>query len=82
MTISLTLLPGSTIRWHGRYYVIVDYADLDEIIAHEPGKGKLQRIPVKEAESNHLNGDSWAAPDLVSIAEEDWQEAVRRFEAS
>ena len=37
MAISLALLPGSTIRWHDRYYVIVDYTGLDEIIAREPG---------------------------------------------
>jgi putative transposase len=80
MAVSLALLPGSTIRWHGRFYVIIDYAGLDEIIAREPGKGKLQRIPVTEVESNHLNGNSWAAPDLVSVREADWQEAVRRFE--
>jgi putative transposase len=80
MAVTLALLPGNTIRWRGRFYVIVDYAGLDEIIAREPGRGKLQRIPVTEVESNHLNGNSWAAPDLVSVREADWQEAVRRFE--
>lgn len=80
MAISLTLLPASTIRWHDRYYVIVDYAGLDEIIAREPGKRKLERIPVKEAESNHLDGNTWTTLDLASVPEEDWQEAVRRFE--
>jgi hypothetical protein len=31
MAASIKLLPGATIRWHGRQYVIVDYG-LDAII--------------------------------------------------
>lgn len=81
MAVSLKFLPGSTIRWHDRHYVIVDYVGLDAIIAHEPDKRKLERIPVNEAEPTHSTGAAWAAPDLVSIPEDQWQEAVKKFEA-
>src|ERR1700681_3096386 len=33
MAASLKLLPGSTVRWRGRRYLIVDYESLDAIIA-------------------------------------------------
>src|ERR1035441_5588593 len=81
MAVSLTLLPGSTIRWHDRRYSIVDYAGLDAIIAREPGKRRLERIPVKEARPDHSVNSTWTAPDLVLVPEEQWREAVRKFEA-
>src|SRR5438132_9501572 len=68
MAASLKLLPGSTVRWRGRRYLIVDYESLDAIIARQPGKRRLERIPVNEA-----------APDLASVPEEAWQKAVKRF---
>jgi hypothetical protein len=37
MAASLKLLPGSTVRWRGRRYLIVDYESLDAIIARQPG---------------------------------------------
>jgi hypothetical protein len=46
MAASLKLLPGSTVRWRGRRYLIVDYESLDAIIARQPGKRRLERIPV------------------------------------
>lgn len=45
----LKLLPGSTVRWRGRRYLIVDYQSLGAIIARQPGKRRLERIPVNEA---------------------------------
>jgi hypothetical protein len=49
MPVSLKLLPGSTVRWHGQRYLIVDYASLDAIIARQSGKRRLERIPVAQA---------------------------------
>jgi hypothetical protein len=46
MAASLKLLPGSTVRWRGRRYLIVNYESLDAIIARQPGKRRLERIPV------------------------------------
>jgi hypothetical protein len=54
---------------------------LDAIIAREPGKRRLERIPVNEAEPDHFAASAaWAAPDLVSVPEEEWREATRKFE--
>jgi hypothetical protein len=43
MAASLKLLPGSTVRWRCRRYLIVDYESLDAIIARQPGKRRLER---------------------------------------
>ena len=49
MAASLKLFPGSTVRWCGRRYMILDYAGLDAIIGREPGKRRPERIPVRIA---------------------------------
>ena len=48
MAVSLRFIPGSTIRWRERQFVVVDYASMDAIVAREVGKRRLQRIPVNE----------------------------------
>ena len=45
MATTLKFLPGSTIRWRATRFIVVDYADIDAIIARELGKRKLERIP-------------------------------------
>jgi hypothetical protein len=80
MATSLKLLPGSTVRWHDRRYLIVDYESLDTIIARQPGKHRLERIPVNEVapdRASHIVSAS--TPNLVSVPEEAWQTAVKRF---
>lgn len=49
MATTLKFLPGSTIRWRATQFIVVDYADIDAIIARELGKRKLERIPVRDA---------------------------------
>ena len=78
MAASLKLLPGNTIRWQGRRYLIVDYEGLDAIIARQPGKRRLDRIPIREVTPDHI--DSASTPNLMSVAEDAWETAVNRFE--
>src|SRR6266403_4998347 len=70
MAASLKLLPGSAVRWRGRRYLIVDYESLDAIIARQPGKRRLERIPVNEAAPDHASHivSAWT-PDLASVPE-------------
>ena len=60
--------------------MIVDYESLDAIIARQPGKRRLERIPVNEAAPDHASHivSAWT-PDLASVPEEAWQKAVKRF---
>jgi hypothetical protein len=41
MAAKLKLIPGSTIRWGARRFVVVDYVGLDAVIAREVGKRNL-----------------------------------------
>jgi putative transposase len=62
--------------------VVVDYADMDSIVARELGKRRLERIPVQDAAPDRSPGDRAAwTPDLVSIPQKAWQTAVKRFKA-
>src|SRR6266404_7915592 len=69
-----------TVRWRGRRYLIVDFESLDAIIARQPGKRRLEPIPVNEAAPDHASHivSAWT-PDLASVPEEAWQKAVKRF---
>src|SRR5258708_36582189 len=59
-----------TVRWRARRYLIVDYESLDAIIARQPGKRRLERIPVNEAAPDHASHivSAWT-PDLASVPE-------------
>ena len=82
MAAKLKLIPGSTIRWGARRFVVVDYVGLDAVIAREVGKRKLERIPVRVANPDRTPGDRAAwTPDLVSIPEGAWEGAVKRFKS-
>ena len=67
MPASLRFIPGTTIRWRARRFVIVDYAGLDALVAREIGKRRLHRVPLNEALVDLTPGDrnAWT-PDLVS----------------
>jgi hypothetical protein len=80
MAISVALTPGRTIRWRKRRFVVVDSTGFDAIIAREVGKRYLGHIPVSEARPDHATGRRAAsATGLVSVDEEEWQTAVKRF---
>src|SRR6201988_5555424 len=74
MAASLKLLPGTTVRWRGRRYLIVDYQSLDAIIARQPGKRRLERIPVNEATPDHA-----CHPNLISQTEKKHRSGVLFF---
>lgn len=78
MAVTLKFAPGSTIRWRAKRFVVVDYADMDSIVARELGKRRLERIPVRGAAPDQSPGDQAAwTPDLVSIPEKAWQTAIQ-----
>ena len=61
--------------------MILDYAAMDVVIAREPGKRRIERIPIDQAEveSPVVGMRTWTPPDLISVPEEEWREAVRKF---
>ena len=46
MAVSFRFIPGNTIRWRERRFVLVDYAGMDALVARKVGKRRLQRVPV------------------------------------
>jgi hypothetical protein len=76
MAASLKLFPGNAIRWHDRWYLIVDCEGLDAVIARQPGKQKVERIRISEIQPDHSpRVISKPTPDLVAVPEEAWQAA-------
>ena len=55
MAAKLKLIPGSTIRWGARRFVVVDYVGLDAVIAREVGK----RIRFAGGKLHKANLDLW-----------------------
>ena len=55
MAAKLKLIPGSTIRWGARRFVLVDYVGLDAVIAREVGK----RIRFAGGKLRKANLDLW-----------------------
>ena len=68
MAAKLKLIPGSTIRWGARRFVVVDYVGLHAVIAREVGK---RRIPMRVANPDRTPGDRAAT----------WEGAVKRFKS-
>jgi putative transposase len=80
MAASLKLFPGNAIRWHDRWYLIIDCEGLDAVIARQPGKQRVERIRISEIQPDQSpRAISKPAPDLVAVPEEAWQVAVKRF---
>jgi hypothetical protein len=48
------------IRWRATQFIVLDYADIDAIVARELGKRKLERIPVRDAKPDRTPGDQKA----------------------
>lgn len=76
----ISLMPGSTVKYKEKQYVILDIAGLDAVIAKEMVTGKSERILVSQIEPDLLPSTQKARQDLVKINDEDWLEAHRRFE--
>lgn len=81
MAVSVAFTPGKIVRWHGRRFVVVECSGLDSIIAREVGKRRLDYIPVNELQPDHPIPDKGACSqtNLVSVPEEEWQTASKRF---
>ncbi len=74
------MLPGSTVRFNEKQYVILDIADLDAVIAKDLNSGKTERIPVIQLMPDLSLSSKPARQDLLNIKDKDWNEALHRME--
>ncbi|MDO9010363.1 MAG: Mu transposase C-terminal domain-containing protein [Gallionella sp.] len=75
-----SLLPGSTVKFKDKQYVILDIAGLDAVIAKDMVSGKSERLPVSQLEPDVIPTSPKARQDLLCINDDDWMEARKRFE--
>ncbi|MDO8990052.1 MAG: Mu transposase C-terminal domain-containing protein [Sideroxyarcus sp.] len=76
----IKLIPGYTVLYQGKQYVILDIAGLDAVIAKEAVSGKTERLPVNQLMPDLVVGKKVVRQDLLTVKDEDWLEARQRFE--
>lgn len=76
----IKLIPGCTALYQGRQYVILDIAGLDAVIAKDMASGKSERIAVNQLAPDLPTGQKIVRQDLLTIRDEDWLEARKRFD--
>lgn len=76
----IKLIPGYTVLYQGKQYVILDIAGLDAVIAKEAVSGKTERLPVNQLKPDLAVGEKVVRQDLLTVKDEDWLEARQRFE--
>ena len=81
MPIALSFVPGSSVRWRNRRFVVVDCLGMETIIAREQGKRSLERIPIPEARPDLRKDGIRRTADLISVPEKAWQAATKQFKS-
>lgn len=76
----IKLIPGYTVLYQGKQFVILDIAGLDAVIAKEAASGKTERIPVNQLAPDLMAGKKVVRQDLLAVKDEDWLEARKRFD--
>lgn len=78
----LSLKPGSVVSYDNATYTILSLLDIDHILARNINTNQTQRLPIcslKSIECTQDNSEGILAP-AISIPDEDWQEAMKRFQ--
>lgn len=78
----LSLKSGSIVSYDNATYIILSLLDIDHIIAKNVNTNQTHRLPIsllKSIESTEETSGGITAP-AVSIPDEDWQEAMKRFQ--
>lgn len=76
----ISLMPGSPVKFQEKEFVILDIAGLDAVIAKDMVSGKSERLLVAQLEPVTTQDTHNARQDLLTIKDDDWVEARRRFE--
>jgi len=80
MPASLKLLPGSTVRWRGRRYLIVDYESLERNHCATAGQAQTRTYPGQRSSTGSCVPYRFRLDTGPCVGtEEAWQKAVKRF---
>lgn len=83
MTTSINVIPGTTVIDNlDRTYIITHVLDLENVLARDQETHERRRLLISDLSVPSTNENGKASvtdTDLVTIPDEDWQEAERRF---
>jgi putative transposase len=75
------LVPGSPVVWKGRSWILLDIPSIDRVLIRDAQNGRVELAPPEEVLADMPAGGSRVRQGLMSIPDEDWNIAWRRFEA-
>ncbi len=73
------IIPGTSVKWNDRDYVILDLSGLDKAVIREIESGETVLAPVSELRAS-LSTIPLGRNDLMQIPDEDWNEAWNRYQ--
>lgn len=82
MATSINLIPGTAVTHLDRTYVITHILDLETVLAKDQETRETKRLLIRDlcVPPTNENGNlSMTDTDLVTITDQEWQEAERRF---
>lgn len=72
------LIPGQAVIWQDRKWILMDIPSVNQALLRDPATGKIELV----ASEQIRNGNPQAGRNgLMAIAEEEWSQAWKRFEA-
>jgi putative transposase len=78
----LRLAPGTVVKKGNRRFEIVDGDGLDAVLGRYVGTDRIIRARLCQlAPDNSQDTTDFVRPDLTSVSESEWQDALRQFEA-
>jgi putative transposase len=85
MSNSISIIPGTIVGYENRRYRITHLLDLENVLGKDEETGETERLAIKDltlppgedigADGKEERGET----ELTLVADEDWQEAQRRF---
>jgi putative transposase len=80
MSIHDRLIPGQTVDWQDRTWVVLDLPAFDRAVLRDIESGRTESAPTGQVRPNALASAQPARHDLMLIPDKDWKEAWKRFE--
>ncbi|TCS72151.1 putative transposase [Sulfuritortus calidifontis] len=74
------LIPGQTVAWQGRSWIVLDLPAIDRAVLRDTADGRTESAPTVEIRPVAAAAEQTARQDLMLIPDEDWNEAWRRYQ--
>lgn len=74
------LIPGQTVAWRDRTWIVLDLPAIDRAVLRDTESGKTESAPTVEIRPSLGAAGRPGRQDLMLIPDEDWNEAWNRFQ--